>query len=183
MKQTNRNFWLDVSIFMTFVLTAFTGIFLWLLIPHQSISAFLGFNRHFWLTAHICFGLISVAGSVVHVIWHRLWLKALRRRRIASLPPKIRSNRVMDRFEWITFLVTFVFGMLDWIMPVRENSITIFTRLHVAVGIACMLGITVHLALHTKWIISTIQSNLQLKREDIVIIQHAGAKNLSISNH
>jgi hypothetical protein len=183
MKQSNRNFWLDVIILVTFVLTAFTGMLLWLLIPHQSTDAFLGSSRHFWLTAHICSGLTSVAGSVVHVIWHRLWLKALRRRRIASLPSKLRSNRVMDRFIWITFLATFGFGMLDWIIPARENSVTIFSRLHVAVGIACLLGITVHLALHTKWIISTVKSNLQVKKEDLVSIHPAGVKNLTISNH
>jgi hypothetical protein len=182
MKQTKRNFWLDVSIFVTFMSVAFTGILLWLVISHQASAAFLGFDRHFWLTAHIYSGLASVAGSVVHVIWHREWLKALRGRRIASLPAKIRSNRVMDRFVWITFIAMNVFGALDWIIPVPEYSVSILGRLHVAFGMACLLGITVHLALHTKWIFSTIKSNLQVKRGDVVIIQPGGVKDLTISN-
>jgi hypothetical protein len=176
MKQTERNFWLDASLFVTFVSTAFTGLLLWLLIPHQAAAAFLGFNRHFWLAAHICSGLTSVAGSVVHVIWHREWLKALRRRRIASLPPKLRANRVMDRFVWITFLATSVFGGLDWIIPARENSVSISSRLHVAFGVAWLLGITVHLALHSKWITSATKCYLRAKKGDMVIIQPSGVK-------
>ena len=89
MKQTERNFWLDIGLFVAFLTTVFTGLLLWRLIPHQTAAVFLGFSRHFWLTAHICSGLASVAGSVVHVIWHREWLKALRKRPIASLPPKL----------------------------------------------------------------------------------------------
>lgn len=148
MKQTKRNFWLDVSIFLAFLSAAFTGIFLWLVIPHQAAAAFLGFDRHFWQSAHICSGLASLAGSVLHVVWHRLWLKALRGRRIASLPPKLRSNRVMDRYVWITFIATNVFGALNWMIPSNENSISVVSRLHVAFGMACLLGIVVHFALH-----------------------------------
>jgi len=182
MKQTRRNFWLDVSIFVTFMSAAFTGILLWLVIPHQTAAAFLGFDHHFWLTVHICSGLASLAGNILHVVWHRLWLKALRGRRIASLPAKIRSNRVIDRYIWITFISTIVFGALDWITPTPENSVSILCRLHVAFGMACLLGITGHLALHTKWITSTIKSYLQVKGEDVVIIQPGGVKDISISN-
>jgi hypothetical protein len=167
---------------VTFISAAFTGILLWLVIPHQAAAAFLGVDRHFWLTVHICFGLASLAGSVLHVVWHRLWLKALRGRRIASLPAKIRSNRIMDRYVWITFIAMNVFGALDWIIPVPENNVSILSRLHVAFGMACLLGITVHLALHAKWIFSTIQSNFQVKRENVVIIELGGLKDLSISN-
>jgi hypothetical protein len=165
MKQTNRNLWLDAGIFAAFLLTAFTGISLWLLAPHQSVDPFLGLSRHSWLIAHIGSGLTSVAGSIVHVIWHRGWLKALRRRRMASLPPRVRSNRLTDRFVWITFLATNVFGMLDWVFFAHENSVTIFTRLHAAVGIACLLGITIHLALHVKWITAAIKNHFQVKKK------------------
>lgn len=161
MNKIERNFWLDVSIFVTFISAAFTGILLWLVIPHQASAAFLRFDRHFWLTAHIISGLTSVAGSVLHVIWHREWLKALRGRRIASLPAKIRSNRVTDRYVWITFIATNVFGALDWTFPARENSVSILSRLHVAFGMACLLGITAHLAMHSKWITSTVKRNFQ----------------------
>jgi hypothetical protein len=169
MKQTERNFWLDLCLFVTFLSTVLSGFLLWLLIPHQAAGVILGFNRYFWLTAHICSGLASVAGSVVHVIWHRKWLKALRRRLIATLPPKLGANRVMDRFVWITFLATTVFGALDYFIPAHENIVTISSRLHVAFGMAWLLGITVHLALHNKWITSAARCHLRVTKGDVVI--------------
>ena len=158
------------------------GIILWLVIPHQAINVYRGIDRHFWLTIHICSGLASLAGNVLHVVWHRLWLKALRGHRIASLPAKIRSKRVMDRFIWITFLATNGFAALDWIIPTRENYTSVLSQMHVAFGLTCLLGIAVHLALHTKWIIFTIKSNLHVKREAVAIIQPGSVKDITISN-
>ncbi|MFN8594933.1 MAG: hypothetical protein U0559_01930 [Anaerolineae bacterium] len=155
MKQSARNFWLDVSLFVTCLSTVFTGLVLWLLMLQQVTTIFLGCNRPFWLTVHICSGLTSIAGSVIHVIWHRAWLKALRQRRIASLSSRLRANRIIDRIIWITFLATSVFGALDWITPALENNVSISSRLHGAFGMAWLIGITVHLALHSKWITST----------------------------
>ena len=182
MQQIERNFWLDIGLFVAFLATAFTGLLLWLLIPHQTAAVFLRSSRHFWLTAHICAGLASVAGSVVHVIWHRAWLKALRKRPIASLPSKLRMNRVMNRFIWITFLATSAFGALDWIIPARENGVSMSIRLHVAFGMAWLIGITVHLALHSKWISSAITRHLRIKSEDMVIIRPGSAKDRTVSN-
>jgi hypothetical protein len=153
MKQTERNFWLDISLFITFLSTVFTGFILWLLIPHQSDAVFLGFNRPFWLTTHIFSGLAGLAGTVIHIIWHREWLKALRGRPLAFLSSKLRANRVTDRLVWIFFLATILFCVLDWIIPAFENKVSIFGRLHVAFGITWLAGIVVHLALHRKWII------------------------------
>jgi hypothetical protein len=176
MNQTEHNFWLDVSLFVAFVSTALTGIILWLVIPHQAAAAYRGLDRHLWLTVHVGSGLASLAGSILHVIWHRLWLKALRGRRIASLPAKLRANRVMDRFVWITFLAANGFAALDWMIPAGENGVSISGRLHVAFGVAWLIGITVHLALHNKWITSATKRYFRVKTRGMVIIQPGGAR-------
>ena len=54
--------------------------------------------------------------------------------------------------------------------------------MHVAFGLTCLLGIAGHLALHTKWIILTIKSNVRVKREAVVIIQPGNLKDITISN-
>jgi hypothetical protein len=182
MKQTERNFWLDISLFITFLSTVFTGFILWLLIPHQSDAVFLGFNRPFWLTAHIFTGLAGLAGTVIHIIWHREWLKALRRRPIAFLSSKLRANRVTDRLVWIFFLATILFCVLDWIIPAFENKVSIFGRLHVAFGITWLIGTTVHLALHRRWITSASRRCIQLKKGEIGITGPNDVNSLSISN-
>jgi hypothetical protein len=182
MKQTERNFRLDISLFITFLSTVLTGFILWLIIPHQSDAVFLGFNRPFWLTAHIFTGLAGLAGTVIHIIWHREWLKALRRRPLASLSSKLRANRVTDRLVWIFFLATTLFCILDWIIPAFENRVSIFGRLHVAFGIAWLIGITVHLALHRRWITSASRRCIHLKNRERGITGPNGVNSLSISN-
>jgi fructose-specific phosphotransferase system IIC component len=45
MKQPERNFWLDVSLFVTFLSTVFTGLLLWLVMPNSNPSVFAGIDR------------------------------------------------------------------------------------------------------------------------------------------
>jgi hypothetical protein len=170
MKQNERNFWLDIGLSVTFLSTIVTGLFLWFLITHQTAAVFLGFNRHSWLTAHICSGLASAVGVVIHITWHQKWLKALRKRPIAILPTKLRANRVIDRWIWMAFLATSVFGALDWILP-DENMVSLSNRLHGAFGMACLLGIAVHLIFHRQWITSAVKRYVRVKKEEMVIIQ------------
>ena len=176
MKHIERNFWLDIGLLATFLSAACTGLPLWLHSSQQAAVALLGLDRQTWLTAHICSAVASVAGCVVHIIWHRMWLKALRKRSIASLPARLRSNRVTDRFIWIAFLATFVFGAINWMIPARANSLSIAGSLHVGSGVILLLGITLHLALHSKWISSATRQHLQVQRGEMVMMQPGGAK-------
>jgi hypothetical protein len=163
MNQNERNFWLDSILFILFLSTMVTGSILWQLIPHQITALFLGFNRDFWRSFHISSGLAMVVGSLIHIIWHRDWQKAMRKRPMASLPSKLRANQVVDRFIGIAFLAASIFGALDWIIPKGENGIGITGHLHVAFGIAWLLGIVVHLALHKQWIASASMRYLRVK--------------------
>ncbi len=182
MKHTERNFWLDIGLFVTFLSTVFTGVLLWLFMPRLTAAVFMGFTRQVWLTAHICWGLASAAGIVIHLAWHQDWFKALRKRPMASLPPKLRTNRTVDRFIWIAFLATGAFAALSWMIPAGENGVSLAGRLHVAFGMAALLGIAVHLALHRQWIISALKRRLPVKKGDRVIIPPEGVMDLPISN-
>jgi hypothetical protein len=100
MSRTERNFWLDVTIFMALLITTITGSILWLVIPHKLDIVFLGFPRSVWVAAHICFGVVGLAGIVIHIVRHWGWLKALRGRPLGGMPEKLRANRVVDRIIW-----------------------------------------------------------------------------------
>jgi hypothetical protein len=157
MKHTERNFWLDLSLFVTFLSTVFTELLLWRLIPHQTTAVFLGFARHCWLTAHLCSGLAGAAGIVIHLAWHQDWFRALRGRPLGGLPKKLRANRVVDKGMWITFIATNVFGAIAWALQFGDDIdvVRVPDRLHVVFGVACTILMIVHLALHWKWIAST----------------------------
>jgi hypothetical protein len=159
MKRSERNFWLDLVLFTTFFLTAFTGLFTWLLVQPQTALTFPGFNRDSWLMAHIYSGLASVLCTVIHVVWHKEWLSALRGRTVSSLPLKLKANRTLDRIIWIAFLSASGFALLDFVLPGSGYQVSIFGRLHVAFGIVLLVGIIVHLVFHRKWISSIIRGH------------------------
>jgi len=62
------------------------------------------------------------------------------------------------------------------IFPARGNGASVPGRLHVAFAMACLLGITIHLALHGKWIATTIKNNHHARREAMVVVQPGGLK-------
>ena len=159
MKTTKRNFWLDVTIFMALLITVITGFLLWLAIPHQLESVFLGYSRRDWVAAHISFGVVGLAGVACHIIWHWDWLKALRGRRLDEMPNKVRANRVIDRIMWLTFIATNAFGVIAWVLHYGDQVylVRMPDRLHVVFGVLCTILMVIHLVLHWKWIVSTAQ--------------------------
>lgn len=170
MKQNVRNFWLDISLSVSFLATIITGVLIWLVIPHQAAAVVLGIDRGFWLSVHLYSALACFAGSILHIIWHRTWLKALRKRPMASLPRKIRANRMVDRFIWLTFLAASSFGVIDWISSDQTMG-SLVNRLHVVFGMALLLGITVHLVFHRRWISSTTKQTLGVERKETASLQ------------
>ena len=163
MNKTKHNFWLDVTISVTFLITATTGLLLWRVIPHGSDFTFPGFSRNVWVIFHICSGMVSLAGVILHVAWHWDWLKALRGRPLRGMSEKLRANRIVDRVLWIIFIAANISGVLAWAAHFGEEIyvVTVPDRLHVVVGIALTFLVIVHLALHRKWIAFTAQRYIQ----------------------
>jgi hypothetical protein len=157
MSKTERNFWLDGSIFVALLITTLTGFILWLVIPHKLDTIFLGFSRSVWIAAHISSALVGLAGIVMHIVMHRGWLKALRGRPLGRMPEKLRLNRVVDRILWITFIATSVFGGIACALHLGNDMyvVRVPDRLHGMFGVAWTILMLVHLALHWKWIAST----------------------------
>ena len=157
MKKTKYNFWLDVTIYIVFLITILTGFILWLVIPHKLDIVFLGISRSVWITTHICFGLVGLAGVVIHIVWHWDWLKALRGRPMGGLQKKLRANRVVDRIMWFAYIATNVFGGLAWALHLGVDTyiVRVPDRLHVVFGVMWTILLIVHLVLHWKWITST----------------------------
>jgi len=157
MNKNERNFWLDVTIFVALLITTITGFLLWLVIPHKLTIVFLGLSRSVWVAAHIYSGVVGLAGIVIHIVRHRDWLKALRGRRLSGMPEKLRSNRFVDRIMWITFIATNVFGSIAWALHFGDDIyiVRVPDRLHVVFGVAWTILTIAHLALHRKWIAFT----------------------------
>jgi hypothetical protein len=164
MSKTEHNFWLDVTIFMSLLITTMTGLFLWLVIPHKLEFVFLGLSRSAWIAAHIYSGLVGLVGIVIHIVRHWGWLKALRGRPLRGMQEKLRANRIVDRIMWFVFIATNVFGATAWALHFGDDIyvVSVPDRLHAVFGVTCTALMIVHLALHRKWIASTTQRYMQV---------------------
>jgi hypothetical protein len=162
--KTKHNFWLDVTIFVSLLITTITGFLLWLVIPHQLGIVFLRFSRSAWAAVHIYSGIVGLASIVMHIVLHWDWLKALRGRPLRGMPEKLRANRVVDRIMWITYIATNVFGAMAWALHFGDDiyMVSVPDRLHVVFGIAWTILTIAHLALHWRWIASTSQRYIAL---------------------
>lgn len=152
--RTESNFWLAVANWVGLLLTTGTGIVLWRFMPYPMHATFLGQARPVWLAAHVIAAAVGLAGVVLHVIGHWGWLKALRGRRLGTMPPKLRANRLVDRAMWMCFIAANVWGALAAVLRLGEASqaISVPERLHVAFGVAWTVLTIVHLGLHKQWI-------------------------------
>lgn len=159
MKETEHNFWLDVTIFMALLITTITGFILWLVGPHV-----LGFSRSAWVAGHLYSGVVGLSGIILHIIWHWGWLKALRGRPFRGMPEKLRANRVVDRSMWITFIATNVFGAIAWAINLGDDVyiVGVPDRLHVVFGVVWTILTIMHLVLHWKWIVTTTRRYLNV---------------------
>jgi hypothetical protein len=164
MNKTEHNFRLDVTIFVSLLITTITGLFLWLVIPHKMGFVFSGVSRTAWVAAHIFSGIAGLAAIVMHIILHWDWLKALRGRPLGGLPEKLRANRVVDRVMWFAFIATNVFGAAAWALHLGDDIyiVSIPDRLHVACGVMWAILAAVHLALHWKWIANTARRHAHI---------------------
>jgi hypothetical protein len=156
MNKNERNFWLDWTMFIVFMITIVSGFLLWLAIPNGKPLVTTGIDRNIWLMIHIVSGFLGLLGVVIHIIWHWDWLKALRGRSPGTLTRPVRANRVIDRLIWFTFISCNVFGILAWLLSASlpAGAIRIFSRLHFASSMAWLVFMVAHLVLHQKWIVA-----------------------------
>jgi hypothetical protein len=170
MSSTERNFWLDWTLFIVYSITVGSGFLLWLVIPHGANTAFAGIDRGVWLSIHIGSGFLGLMGVILHIVWHWRWLKALRGRPFRTLKRPVQANRVVNRMTWISFITSNVLGLQAWLLPgiLSTRVVFIFSRLHVVASITWLVFLTAHLALHQRWVASAARRYLPFDLESNV---------------
>jgi hypothetical protein len=178
--KTRFNFWLDVSIFTTFVVTAITGLLLWLVIPHGRESQsliFLGLTRSTWVDIHDWVGLGMLIGAATHVALHWKWVSCIAGRFFQKLARQARVNFSLDSLLFAAFFLASLSGLVAWLLlpsggyrggrnPFYNATWLGLTRhnwddLHLWAGLAMMAVLAVHLALHWKWVMCVIRRYTQ----------------------
>jgi Domain of unknown function (DUF4405) len=174
--KTKWNAWLDAAIFISLVLTAWTGVILWLILPEgsgSSYSLFLGVSKSAWVTVHDWAGVAMLAGLLMHVVLHWEWVVCVASRFTRRLPRQARTNFGLDAILGIVFLAVSISGLISWLAPgggyhggrnPAYNALVLglsrdgWNDLHLWAGVAMISLALLHLALHWKWILCTLRN-------------------------
>jgi hypothetical protein len=166
--QTEKNFWIDVIMFIALVFTSLSGIALWLGGPYKAAFVIQKVTFSLWQACHLFWASIALVSIIYHIIMHMKWLKALRGRRLSEMPLKLRANRIVNRIIWFTFIASTLFGIMPLVMRLCcwTDFVHPAIRLHVAFSLCWLTLVIVHLVFHRKWITYTLRG-FQINRKPI----------------
>lgn len=172
LNKSKTNFWLDLLIFALFILTALTGLFLWLVIPGGQgggqFIVLLGLTRRTWISLHNWLGVAMLSGSLIHLILHWEWITCVAGRFFKKLARPARLNFSLDSLLFAAFALSSLSGLIMWlVLPggghrggrnlVADLALLGLTRhdwsnLHLWAGLTIIALLVVHLTLHWAWI-------------------------------
>lgn len=134
--------------------------------------AFTGLPIHEWLS------LALAAAFVLHLLLHWSWLAGVARRLLGSLPGSARFKALLNIALFIDFtLLTFTGVMISRAaLPALGLSLAgseAWMGLHRLTADASVFLMGVHLAIHWKWIVSTVRRYLTPGRRPAVALAPA----------
>jgi len=90
------NYWIDVLMLLSFIITSVTALILFFFLPSGvragSYQMFLGIIKHNWVSIHIWSGIIFMIFVAVHFILHWYWMAKITKR-ILKLKDKANISR------------------------------------------------------------------------------------------
>ncbi|MCB0165510.1 MAG: DUF4405 domain-containing protein [Anaerolineae bacterium] len=174
--KVKANFWLDTVLLTLFATTATTGLLLWQVVPggrdNQGVT-WLGLTHSNWNQIHVWAGIGLLIGSVVHLVWHWQWISCIADRIFGKVAQQARLNFWLDTLLFTFFLLVNGSGLLiEFILPsggfqggrnpFYNMTFLALARqdwrvLHLWAGLALIIILMVHLALHWHWIACVIR--------------------------
>ena len=181
--KTKTNFWLDLTILTTFLLTALTGLLLWLILPGgrgSGETVLLGLTRHQWIDLHNWIGLAMLAGVTLHLALHWKWITCVSRRYFKKLARQARINFSLNAILFVAFFLANLSGLIIWLIlpsggfqggrnPFYNATLLSLTRhqwqdLHLWAGLAMIVILINHLVLHWDWLVCVARRYTQAAR-------------------
>ncbi len=178
--KTKTNFWFDVTIFILFLITALTGLLLWLILPGgrgSSGTIFLGLTRQSWIDLHNWIGLAMLVGVTLHLLLHWKWISCVSQRYFKKLARQARVNFSLNSLLFVAFFLVNLSGLIAWLVlpsggyqggrnPFYGATLLTLTRhdwkdLHLWAGLAMIVILVIHLALHWQWVMCVVRRYTQ----------------------
>jgi hypothetical protein len=178
--QTRRNWLIDAAVFAGGIAAALSGIY-FLFVPSGGYRSgrnpmygfTILFGRHTWDSLHTWAGVAMIAAVAIHLAIHWTWVKMMARRTAHALLNKggklsrgARLNVFLDSSIGLCFLVCAVSGLHVLLLPsggglgghnlgmdpsLLFSGVT-WDLIHTWSGVALIVGVVLHLAIHWRWI-------------------------------
>ena len=132
-KKQKTNWWIDLILFVSFLITFFLDI--------------TGLIVHQWI------GIVSIAIAAIHFFLHREWVKTIVYKFFHKRFGKARLNFVIDLSILFGFTVIGLTGVLmsTWLnLPLPNYDI--WRQLHITSSVVTLVLIMVKIGLHLRWI-------------------------------
>lgn len=186
--KTKSNLWLDITIFIAFLVTAITGLLFWLIFPEgqgSRLFVFMGLTKEMWTTIHNWAGVTMLAGALIHILLHWKWITSVAKRYFKRLAKQARLNFSLDFFLLIAFILVNLSGLVAWLAigqggyqggrNPRFNATAMglsrheWNDIHLYSSLAIIVILISHIIIHWKWIIFMLRryTNQAIERFDL----------------
>lgn len=174
--KTKSNFWLDMGILLAFVLTLFTGVVLWLVLPEgrgSSIVLFWGLMKSIWLDIHVWSGVVMFIGAGTHLLIHWRWVSCVGKRYFQKLAKQARINFTLNTLLFVSFFLANLTGLVIWLLLPQggyqggRNAAFIQLFLgqeravwgdwHLWSGLILIVVLMAHITNHWQWILCMLK--------------------------
>lgn len=184
--KTRLNFWIDTSLFTLFIAAVLMGLSLWLIFPagrSGSEVSLLGLTRHIMKEFHAWIGVTILVGAAIHVALHWRWVTCMAGRFWGRTSAQARLNFGLDSLLLVAFSLTSLSGLVIWLVlwgggyrggrnAAYHAALFGFTRpdwvdFHGWASLAVLLIMSIHLALHWRWIVCALRNYSRVSRWNV----------------
>ena len=129
----------------------------------------MGLTRQTWIDIHDWAGLAVLIGAGIHIVLHWKWISCVADRYFKKLARQARINYSLNILLFVTYFLATLSGLVVWLLlpaggyqggrnPFYNATLFGLNRhgwndLHLYIGLAMMVVVAVHLALHLNWLV------------------------------
>ena len=173
-KHTQKNWWVDVTLFGSAIIAAISGIY-FLFIPsggyrggrNSLYNVQVLFTRQTWDDLHTWGGVVMIVAVIIHLTIHWPWVVNMTRRTFKELTGKCgpmnargRWNLILNIVVGLSFLFTALSGIYFLFVPGGRGAtdpMILFTRatwdlIHTWAGIVLIASAVTHFTIHWRWV-------------------------------
>jgi hypothetical protein len=198
-KHTQKNWWINVTLFTSALLAALSGIY-FLFLPtggfqggrNPLYNIQILFTRQTWDDLHTWGGVAMIVAAVIHLAFHWSWVVSMARRTWNELTGKCgcmnsrgRWNLILNITVAVSFLFTAISGIYFLFVPSggrAADPMILFDRItwdliHTWSAIMLIATAAIHFIIHWKWVTKVTDKMLKIMVSSRLVSQPGSITN------